>query len=652
MEEIQTKYAIKKFKERTNKQKSVKFEEIDLELYRAAAKCASFATSEERILHWVKTFQFRYFETLKDSGDFLIDWIDHEDHESTNFQEIEIKISSINHEAPTTVPHDGKNLEETNLLITIHLYLTTGIIMFQGSAYRFWSEKEFPTLKKITDSSITQILRSLSDPLSQGTRGMTDNDISGELSTSTEFVPVDKDLLDHLKELIATLPPKKLKKPKKPNISSPKDDIQPAECPDHKASYFATPLNRKRRNSIDSMRGAGLSARKSTTVTELKFVVSNLESEITEINNLLQAQPEINLLNDRISHLHDKITQMDNAFKINLQTLSGRVTELETDNYQLKSENGKLKQEIQSLKSQLKSSEKHHEEKLSILLNDLQNEPEEQDKQQQATQEKAILIPDGIETSNRFFVLGEESTNPITTTNTTTSPGLPHTANDLTAHTLNHKPAITPENQKKETTGHQRPNVNQQLKPTIEMPQNIVLLIDSNGKFIDTSKFTPNKEVVKIFCPTIPSVIKMLNEDDLGKPSHIVIHVGTNDIEYNSIDLCQTQFKEMLKIAITKYPTSKILLSSLVVRGDIKEPARVELNSKLGSICLPYPNVQLVNNENIPNTYLHDNKHLKRRSIGALVANLKDAMYNRIRLTKPKSRNPIDNPPRMNTQAV
>ena len=71
----------------------------------------------------------------------------------------------------------------------------------------------------------------------------------------------------------------------------------------------------------------------------------------------------------------------------------------------------------------------------------------------------------------------------------------------------------------------------------------------------------------------------------------------------------------------------------------------MELNSKLGSICLPYPNVQLVNNENIPNTYLHDNKHLKRRSIGAL----KDAMYNRIRLTKPKSRNPIDNPPRMNT---
>lgn len=85
------------------------------------------------------------------------------------------------------------------------------------------------------------------------------------------------------------------------------------------------------------MRGAGLSARKSATVTELKFAVSNLESEIREINNLLQAQLEISLLNDRISHLQDKITLMDISFKINLQTLFRRVTELETDDYQQKS---------------------------------------------------------------------------------------------------------------------------------------------------------------------------------------------------------------------------------------------------------------------------------------------------------------------------
>ena len=279
MEEIQAKYLIKKFKERTSKQRSLKFEEIDLDLYRAAAKCASFITSEERILHWVKTFQYRYYETLKDSGDFLIKWIDHEGHESANFKEIEIKISTFYHGSTTASSHGDKNPEEhSHLMITIHIYLTTGIIMFQGSAYKFWSEKEFPVLKEITEFSATQ-----PTPL------VTDSD------AANESVPVDKELLDNLSELLASLPPKKSKKPAK-NSSSvcANDDTQPNEClPKAKASY-ETPLNnRKRRNSFDSMRG--LSARKNATISELKHVVSNLESDITEINKILQSQPEINL---------------------------------------------------------------------------------------------------------------------------------------------------------------------------------------------------------------------------------------------------------------------------------------------------------------------------------------------------------------------
>ena len=50
-----------------------------------------------------------------------------------------------------------------------------------------------------------------------------------------------------------------------------------------------------------------------------------------------------------------------------------------------------------------------------------------------------------------------------------------------------------------------------------------------------------------------------------------------------------------------------------------------ELNAKHGLICAPFPN-----NENVPIDYLCDNKHLKGRKIGALVANLKDVIYNRI----------------------
>ena len=91
MEEIQNKYPIKTFKEKTNKQKVIKFEEVDLSLYKPSARCVSFATSEQRILHWIRTFQLRYFESLDDSTDFLIEWIDHQSSDSPCFEKTEAR---------------------------------------------------------------------------------------------------------------------------------------------------------------------------------------------------------------------------------------------------------------------------------------------------------------------------------------------------------------------------------------------------------------------------------------------------------------------------------------------------------------------------------------------------------------------------------
>ena len=97
------------------------------------------------------------------------------------------------------------------------------------------------------------------------------------------------------------------------------------------------------------------------------------------------------------------------------------------------------------------------------------------------------------------------------------------------------------------------------------------------------------------------------------------------------VDVCSSQFQSLVEIASQKYPSSKILISSLLKRSDATDHRRSELNSKLGLICAPFPNVHLVNNENVPIGYLYGNKHLKRRKIGALIANLKDVIYNRIR---------------------
>ena len=143
MDEIQTKYVINDFKERTGKQKSLQFEEINLDLYRPSARCAAFTTSKDRILHWIKTLQYHYFETLKDDHSYLIKWIDHANYSSTTFQEVEIKLFKLDSEhvsdtCDLSQHHDDTSDTQNTLIITIHVYLTTGVIMFQGLAYFFY----------------------------------------------------------------------------------------------------------------------------------------------------------------------------------------------------------------------------------------------------------------------------------------------------------------------------------------------------------------------------------------------------------------------------------------------------------------------------------------------------------------------------------
>ena len=73
------------------------------------------------------------------------------------------------------------------------------------------------------------------------------------------------------------------------------------------------------------------------------------------------------------------------------------------------------------------------------------------------------------------------------------------------------------------------------------------------------------------------------------------------------------------------------IVSSLLIRADGIDKQRQEFGTKLGHLCAPYPNVHLVNNDNITVENLYDSKHLKRKRIGLLVTNLKDTVFNRIR---------------------
>lgn len=625
MDEIQTKYVVGSFKERTGKQKSLRFEEIDLDLYKPSARCAAFTTSKDRILHWIKTFQYRYFESLKDDPSYLIKWIDHEDYTCSNFQEIEIKLLKIDQETTSLdlSQHDHDDPCDSNsrnsLIITIHVYLTTGVIMFQGVAYQFWAEKEFPLLKEITDLSVSSASKE---------QESLDFDLN---HTDAVVLREDRDLKQNLAEALNILPGRK-SKGKTQKIRQDHSDRPAIPV----MQDFQTPTNRKRRNSLDSMRS--LSAKKMATISELKLVVSNLETQVSEINSVLKSQSIEKAINDKFQHLQDKITQLDKASKVNLQSLSERISDLETENNSLKLENTKLKSEIQGLKGKIKLTKKTFDDKLNNSIAELQSNLStlEDHPPDHQNNHEDISVADGVVTSNSFSVL--EDLKPDTDDkDKSNNVQLPHHP-ESTGFQENVRATSSPEPSTTNSNVHAStpdpPSNTDNIEATIESnrPQDgIIILIDSNGKYIDTTRLSRDRHARKLWCPTITATMKTITDSNLNRPSHIIIHVGTNDIEQSSVDSCASQFQALIEATSQKYPSSKILISSLLKRRDATDHRRSDLNSRLGLICSPFPNVHLVNNENIPHDYLHDNKHLKKRKIGALVTNLKDVMFNRIR---------------------
>ena len=58
----------------------------------------------------------------------------------------------------------------------------------------------------------------------------------------------------------------------------------------------------------------------------------------------------------------------------------------------------------------------------------------------------------------------------------------------------------------------------------------IILLMDSNGKFLNLRIFKQGETVIKYDCPTLDTLRDQINQINTS-PKQILIHVGTNDLE-------------------------------------------------------------------------------------------------------------------------
>ena len=145
-----------------------------------------------------------------------------------------------------------------------------------------------------------------------------------------------------------------------------------------------------------------------------------------------------------------------NSPKINYQSLVEKTKDLELENQSLRNENTKIKSELQNLKKQLKAQEKQQQ--------GTDQPVEEIDTRDKSDETPVVQIPDDIPIGNKFSILGEGQGEPTVYVSSTPE-----------------QPTAIPE-----------PN-----KSNVQ--DDIVLLIDSNGKFIDSHKFSYNKRLANYF---------------------------------------------------------------------------------------------------------------------------------------------------------
>ena len=580
------------------KSKTVLFEEIDSSTYKPNAKVVSFKTSEVRLLLWIKTFALRYYEYLNTMG-YLVSWQEQESYScATKSDKIILHISTA----------DEQNEEQ---LVTVSVFISTGRIMIQGKKFAEWSSDEFPALLAIVNS-----LEPLTDNGS-----LTSEDTSLFLADLPKFFTK---LQEEDKEIT--------------------NQENAGQCIAEETPNTARETPKSRQEPVKPLT---LTTSRLHTLSTLRKTVGNLEAEFTQFKINIEgnfeqlkdkAVQQDHLLKLQKSHVGDLCDDLINSNKLlndqlqnhailiaklkdGNQTLQKKQSQLVAENAQLKEKQTQLESEVSFLKEQVKALfEKlnSHTPERAQMTNTTSQTPSTPPvaatngngnstptpPAQQCKEDELLIV--NIPTSNGYSVLQETNSNRQDKAKITTS---------------QHQP-VPPSNE-------------------------VIFLCDSNGKFLDTKQmFSSRHEVNYVRAPLITQASSFLQSIHAA-PHMILIHTGTNDLERSSPEELISNILTLITEASTKFPSSKILYSTLLPRN-ISPSTIISINQQLITSCSKLPNVQLIAHDNLfknGTNFLRDNKHILKRHIGLFAKNLKDAIHGRLQSRSIPPPRPVQDPP-------
>ena len=122
----------------------------------------------------------------------------------------------------------------------------------------------------------------------------------------------------------------------------------------------------------------------------------------------------------------------------------------------------------------------------------------------------------------------------------------------------------------------------------------LVLMTDSNGKYIQNGKFFPKHTVKKLTCMTIDKATELLENATIKSvPKTFLIHFGTNDLDHMSKQAMSAKFLQFTSYLCKRFPCSKIIVSGLLPRRDWDTRELEDINFKIARKILDLPNAHL-----------------------------------------------------------
>lgn len=599
-------------KRRTGKAKDLPYEILNYDIYDPQAHMVGFTT--DRPLKWLTAFELRYTNSDKLS----VEWYNIKNSEKL-VKECQLYISN----------------STNNKCITIHVYLTTGVISFKGSHYRNIAY-EFPHLLLFVNGS----------------------------NSSCEIKSTDK--------FIALI-----------NNTNTADGISLEN------NYANTPEITQdvllSTNTDGNDGNQELSPSRINTIKNLKEVLADVESRFTMFKS--DIEDNISKIQHNTEHIQDKLIQTSNSNKATEQLQNSKIENLLT-------ENEKLKREITNLHSFNKKLERNYldllskQQKIASDVTSLQEKlvhPLNSDSLQSDNQLYTPLIP----CSNTFDILANtnnDQCNPdsasISTESTVSEESIisnttkltrkyrkspkqieeeiPNTPQKDTASTAHQENTHTELHTHTHTGNDKSPKVNESKnvrthKENITNHQptklSVLFLCDSNGKFLDMKMLYPEANIHYIKCPTLTHAEDILRDYQGVFPDKLLIHTGTNDLEHYSVEEVSLRASKLLRNTANKFSRSEVLFSQLLPRIDELDESCNMTNDNLSKNCHHLTNVSFIDHSRINKEMMfYDYKHLnKMYGVKLFAQNLKRALYGSNKTNKPRSRNTTSFLPRTST---